>query len=62
VDDSLPILRTARDFGIRHLLAMRRPDSKSPPRDIAEFPAINGFNEIMPATPVTTPKRSPDEA
>jgi len=48
IDDSLPILRTARDFGIRHLLAIRRPDSKSPPREIEEFTAIDGFDEIMP--------------
>ena len=53
IDDNLTILRTARDFGIRHLLAISRPDSKSPPREIAEFRAINGFNEIMPATTVT---------
>ena len=53
IDDNVTILRTARDFGIRHLLAIRRPDSKSPPREIAEFRAINGFNEIMPVTSVT---------
>jgi len=48
IDDSLAVLRTARDFGIRHILAVRKPDSKSPPRDIEEFQAINGFDEIMP--------------
>ena len=50
VDDSLPILRTARDFGISHLLAVRRPDSQSPPREVAEFPCIDSFREITPAT------------
>jgi putative hydrolase of the HAD superfamily len=49
VDDSLPVLRTARIYGIRHLLAVRRPDSRSPPREIDEFPAIDSFEEIMPA-------------
>ncbi|MEN8109168.1 MAG: GMP/IMP nucleotidase, partial [Pseudomonadota bacterium] len=49
VDDSLPVLRSARDYGIRHLLAVRRPDSQSPPRKIDEFPAIDDFSEIMPA-------------
>jgi 5'-nucleotidase len=48
VDDSLPVLRTARRYGIRHLLAVRRPDSRSPAREISEFPAIDGFDEIMP--------------
>jgi hypothetical protein len=42
-------LRTARRYGIRHLLAVRRPDSRSPPREIDEFPAIDSFEEIMPA-------------
>ncbi len=48
VDDSLPILRAARDFGISHLLAIRRPDSQAPPREVAEFPAIDSFREITP--------------
>jgi putative hydrolase of the HAD superfamily len=48
IDDSLPVLRAARDFGIGYILAVRRPDSKSPPRDIEEFAAIDGFDEIMP--------------
>jgi putative hydrolase of the HAD superfamily len=50
VDDSLPVLRSAREFGIGHLLAVRRPDSKSPPREIDEFPSIHDFSEITPNT------------
>ena len=49
VDDSLPVLRSARTFGIGHLLAVRRPDTKSPPREINEFPSIHDFSEITPA-------------
>jgi putative hydrolase of the HAD superfamily len=49
IDDSLPVLRTARDFGIRHILAVRKPDSRSPARDTGEFAAIDSFQEIMPA-------------
>ena len=48
VDDSLPILRTARAFGVRHLLAVRRPDSQSPPKETEEFDAIEDFADIMP--------------
>ena len=48
VDDSLPVLRSAHHYGIRHLLCVRQPDSKGPPRDIEEFPAITCFDEIMP--------------
>jgi putative hydrolase of the HAD superfamily len=51
IDDSLPILRTAREFGIAHLLAVSRPDSKSPPREIDEFPVIGSFEEITPVLP-----------
>lgn len=48
VDDSLPVLRAAQRFGIAHLLCVRQPDTKSPPRVITEFDAIDNFSEIMP--------------
>ena len=48
VDDSLPVLRSARDYGIAHLLAVARPDSQQARRDTGEFPAINGFADILP--------------
>jgi HAD superfamily hydrolase (TIGR01509 family) len=46
VDDSLPVLRSARDFGIKHLLAVRRPDTKQPEKDTGEFAAISSFADI----------------
>lgn len=48
VDDSLAVLRAARDYGIAHLLAVLRPDSRAPARAITEFAAIHGFADIMP--------------
>jgi len=48
VDDSLPVLRSAEQYGIKHLCAIYKPDSKAPVRDILEFPAIHSFNEIFP--------------
>ena len=48
IDDSLSVLRAAREFGIHHIIAMRKPDSRSPAREIEEFNAISGFDEIMP--------------
>ena len=48
IDDSLSVLRAAREFGIGHILAVRKPDSKSPSRDIDEFVSIDGFDAIMP--------------
>ncbi|MGA7802463.1 MAG: GMP/IMP nucleotidase [Gammaproteobacteria bacterium] len=49
VDDSLPVLRAARDYGIGHLLAIRRPDSRAPARDVTEFPAVDDFRPVTPA-------------
>ncbi|NOZ10833.1 MAG: GMP/IMP nucleotidase [Gammaproteobacteria bacterium] len=48
VDDSLPVLRAARRFGMTHLLAIHKPDSKQPIKDVEEFSAIHSFAEIMP--------------
>jgi HAD superfamily hydrolase (TIGR01509 family) len=48
VDDNLAILRTARDYGIAHLVSVLRPDSAHPPRAPGEFPAIHDFSELLP--------------
>ncbi|HEC11784.1 MAG TPA: GMP/IMP nucleotidase [Acidiferrobacteraceae bacterium] len=48
VDDSLPVLRAARNYGIAHLLAIHKPDSQRPINDVEEFDAIHSFAEIMP--------------
>jgi len=47
VDDSLPVLRAARDYGIRFLRAVRLPDSKAPPKETEEFIAIERFDELL---------------
>ena len=46
IEDSLTVLAAARDYGIRHTFAIRRPDSLLPPRAIADFVAIDGVFEI----------------
>lgn len=48
VDDSLPVLRSAQSHGIAHLLAVLKPDTRLPEKDVAEFAAIRHFGEIMP--------------
>ncbi|HEX5340536.1 MAG TPA: GMP/IMP nucleotidase [Gammaproteobacteria bacterium] len=48
VDDSLPVLRAARDYGIGHVVAMRQPDSQAPAREISEFPSLQTLVELMP--------------
>lgn len=47
-DDSLPVLRQARREGIRHLYAIRKPDSQLPPLEMAEFPQVDDFEHILP--------------
>jgi HAD superfamily hydrolase (TIGR01509 family) len=47
VDDSLPVLQSARDFGIAHLRAVRRPDSGAPPKITGDFAAIDGVAELL---------------
>ncbi|MFC3607688.1 GMP/IMP nucleotidase [Stutzerimonas tarimensis] len=46
IDDSLPILRSARRFGIRHLLAVREPDSRQGVKDTQEFSAMEDYCEL----------------
>jgi HAD superfamily hydrolase (TIGR01509 family) len=48
IDDSLPVLRSAKGYGIHWLLAILNPDSKTPPRMIDEFAAIESFRQILP--------------
>ena len=47
VDDSLPILQAAADFGIRHLLAVANPDSQQPVRDIVDFASITDYSVLL---------------
>lgn len=47
-DDSLPVLHAAHAYGLRHLIAMRRPDSHEPVREIDEFPSVDSLAELMP--------------
>lgn len=64
VDDSLPILRAAEEFGIAHLLAVANPDSKQPAKTIDAFPAVTDYTQIINAilaTPVSSDiQRSPE--
>ena len=48
IDDSLPVLRSASRYGISQLLAVYKPDSKLPEKDVGEFRAIRSFREIKP--------------
>jgi HAD superfamily hydrolase (TIGR01509 family) len=47
IDDTLPILRSARRYGIAHLLAVREPDSRKGPKDTEEFAAVADYRELI---------------
>ena len=47
IDDNPQVLRTARNFGIRELLAVAQPDSAGPRRQHADFAAIESFCDII---------------
>jgi putative hydrolase of the HAD superfamily len=48
VDDSLPVLAAARDYGIGFLRAIRRPDLGRPARDTAGFPGVDSVAQLLP--------------
>ena len=48
IDDSLPILRSARAFGVAQLLAVRQPDSQKPHKDSEEFAAVEDYRALLP--------------
>lgn len=48
VDDSLPVLRAARDFGIAQVIAVRRPDTTQPTREISEFASVEKLADLLP--------------
>lgn len=47
IDDSLPILRSARAFGVAQLLAVRQPDSRASVKDTEEFAAVEDYRELL---------------
>jgi len=47
VDDSINILDSAKQFGIKHLLAVANPDSQQQTRNIEAYPAIADFSALI---------------
>jgi putative hydrolase of the HAD superfamily len=44
------VLRSARDYGIAKVLAIRHPDSTQPPRVIDGFEAVDRLAQLLPIT------------
>ena len=47
IDDTLPILRSARTYGVQHLLAVREPDSHKGVKDTEEFDAVDDYRGLI---------------
>lgn len=43
VDDSLPVLRSAQKYGIKHILAVENPDSQKPANSFTDFHSISDY-------------------
>lgn len=48
IDDTASVLKSAEQYGIKHLLTLLQPDSRQAQRQHTEFPGILHFDEIMP--------------
>jgi 5'-nucleotidase len=46
-DDTLKVLRSAKNSGIRHLIHVARPSSRLPIKFSKEFPSITYFKELI---------------
>ena len=47
VEDSLPVLDSARAYGIAQLVAVRQPDTRRPPKDTGDYVSIDDFSELL---------------
>ena len=47
IEDSVPVLKAATRFGLAGTVAIRRPDTRHPPRQIDGFPSVDGVHELM---------------
>jgi putative hydrolase of the HAD superfamily len=47
IDDSLSVLRAARAAGLEHVVAVARPDSARPARDMGDFTTITTIADLL---------------
>lgn len=47
VDDSIPVLRSAQQYGIKFLLSISRPDSTLPKAERQGFPMLQDFSMLL---------------
>ncbi|MEJ2298406.1 MAG: GMP/IMP nucleotidase [Woeseiaceae bacterium] len=47
VDDSRPVLKSARDYGVSMLVTVTRPDSQTPLCNGSGFPGVEGVRDLL---------------
>jgi len=47
VDDNKEVLAAARDYGIRWVIGVRKPDTRAPAKEMGDFQAIDDFSELL---------------
>jgi putative hydrolase of the HAD superfamily len=47
VDDSQPVLRSAREYGVRMLVTVNRPDTTEPVKSGSEFRGVEGVGDLL---------------
>jgi len=47
VDDTVPVLRSAAEYGIRMPIAITNPDTSEPQRENGEFAGVKGVGELL---------------
>jgi len=47
IDDNFHVLDSARNYGIAHLLAIKKPDSQGPDKEHPEYRLIESYEQIM---------------
>lgn len=48
VDDNLTVLDAAREYGIAHLVAVKKPDTRQAVKETGDYPAIDDFSQLLP--------------
>jgi len=51
IDDNISALESAKEFGIKHLLAVSKPSSKEAPINTRNFPAMLDFSQLFDSLP-----------
>lgn len=47
IDDNFSVLDAAADYGIKYLLAIKKPDSQAEDKDHEDYPLLESFSEII---------------